>query len=398
MNDEPSPEVSQWLKHVRHLAEEIGPRGPTHEGERRGSLYCEQVLSDLGLSPIVEQFTSARSIFHPHLYAGIAFLLAFAVYPLSGRPTAIIAAVIAWLSLSSELLELSIRDNLLRRLIPKGPSQNVLAQVAPRGEHRQDVILIGHVDSQRTPIIFSSTNWLQVYKAFSTLAFILSTVMALSYTAGVIFLWPWIWPATIPSALFAFLLVLLCLQAESTAFTAGANDNATGAGLVLTLGDILSRDPLEHTRVWLVCTGCEEVQHYGAIDFFHRHKEDLKEPAVVVFESMGCAGPAWLEREGIIIPFDADPAMVSLAEEIAQEHPEWGAYPVAMSGGNTEMADALHAGIPAITICGIGRNGELPYWHQVEDTYDKMIPEVMERAFLYSSAYLSQIDRRASTS
>ena len=37
-----------------------------------------------------------------------------------------------------------------------------------------------------------------------------------------------------------------------------------------------------------------------------------------------------------------------------------------------EMADALRAGIPAITISGQGPDGEMPYWHQVEDTVDKL--------------------------
>ena len=43
-------------------------------------------------------------------------------------------------------------------------------------------------------------------------------------------------------------------------------------GLVLALAEALVKQPLRRTRVWLVCTGCEEVRHYGAIDFFRRHR------------------------------------------------------------------------------------------------------------------------------
>ena len=55
--------------------------------------------------------------------------------------------------------------------------------------------------------------------------------------------------------------------AERTPFTAGANDNASAVGLVLTLAEAPVSPPLAHTRVWQACTGCEEVQHYGADPF-----------------------------------------------------------------------------------------------------------------------------------
>ncbi len=43
--------VPVWLEHIRVLAEDIGPRGSTTEGERRGAEYCAQVLEQLGLTP-----------------------------------------------------------------------------------------------------------------------------------------------------------------------------------------------------------------------------------------------------------------------------------------------------------------------------------------------------------
>ena len=148
----------------------------------------------------------------------------------------------------------------------------------------------------------------------------------------------------------------MCIQADRTPFTAGANDNASAVGLVLTLAETLRTAPLQHTRVWLACTGCEEVQHYGAIDFFRRHRSALRNPHAIAFEMLGCAGPSWLTKEGIIVPFHADPGLVKLAEEIAAQHPELAAHPAQISGGNTEMADALRLGIPAITLSGQTRD------------------------------------------
>jgi hypothetical protein len=68
------------------------------------------------------------------------------------------------------------------------------------------------------------------------------------------------------------------------------------------------------------------------------------------------------------------------------------AYAVQLKGGNTEMADALRAGIPAITISGQGPDGEMPYWHQAEDTVDKLDAEVMARAYAFVWAFLQALD------
>jgi hypothetical protein len=387
--------VKIWLGHIRALAEDIGPRGSTTENERRGAEYCQQALASLGYAAQVENFMSARSIFEPHLLAASGLLFAFAIYPLAGQLTAAIAAVLSLLALSSDLLELSFRNNPLRWLVSKGPSQNVVATVAPAGEHRQDLVLIGHIDTQRTPLIFSSKGWLDAYKAFTTIAFVGFAVQTLLYILGALTGWGWIWPVTLISAVCSLLLILLCLQADTTPFCAGANDNATGAGLVLTLAEQLKAQPLAHTRVWLACTGCEEVQHYGAIDFFRRHREELRQPLTIAFEMLGCTGPAWLVKEGIVIPFYADKKLVALAEQLSAGHPEWRAHATQINGGNTEMADALRLGIPAITLAGMTPDGGAPYWHMVSDTYDKMDADVLSRAYAFTWAYIQALDENS---
>ena len=62
------PYLDRWLAHARHLAETIGPRGPTTAEERRGSEYCRKTLADLGLDARLEAFSGAWSIFRPHVF------------------------------------------------------------------------------------------------------------------------------------------------------------------------------------------------------------------------------------------------------------------------------------------------------------------------------------------
>lgn len=398
MNTNPSPNkftsyIDKWLAHIRVLAVEIGPRGSTTAGERRGSEYCENVLRNLGMKTTLESFYSAKSIFQPHLFASIAMLIAFAIYPLSGRVSAFIAAIVSIIALISDLLELSFIENPLRWIVSKGHSQNAVATLQPSGEHIQDLILIGHVDSQRTPLVFKSPRWVGIYKAFTTIAFIAFLLQTILYFIGTITLWNWIWPVSCLSALCAVLLATMCIQADSTPFCHGANDNATAAGLVLTLAEAFIEEPLNRTRLWFVCTGCEEVQHYGAIDFFRRHLSDLVKPKCLVFEMLGCSGPSWLVKEGIVIPFYASPEMVEIAKNISKNHPDLKAYPSKISGGNTEMADALRNKVPAITLFGLTPSGEAPYWHMIEDTFDKIDPVVLARNYEFTWHFIQEIDK-----
>ena len=385
-------EVTAWLERVRYLSEEIGPRGPTGEGEHKGAEYARSEFAKGGLTPVWETFKSARSIFQPHLIGSLGMLLAFIIFPLGETTTAFIAALLSILVLATELMELGFQNNLYRLILPKGESQNVHAVIPPSGEHTGDLVIVGHLDSQRTPFIFRSPKHVKFYDNFVTLVFITFILQVLVYSLAVFLHFSWAWYATIPTAICAAILAAICIEADSTPFTAGANDNATAAGMVLTLAEQFAKNPLEHTRVWAVCSGCEEVQHYGMIDFYRRHLGDLKNPKALVFEMLGCAGPAWLTREGIIVPFKADPWLVGILEGLAKEHPEWGAYPAKISGGNSEMADAIRNKIPAIALFGMTREGVAPYWHQRADTFEKMDVDVLERTWEFTNALIHRID------
>jgi hypothetical protein len=65
---------------------------------------------------------------------------------------------------------------------------------------------------------------------------------------------------------------------------------------------------------------------------------------------------------------------------------------VKINGGNSEMVDALRAGVPAISLFGLTREGDAPYWHQAEDTPDKMDTDVMGRAFAFTLELARALD------
>ena len=383
--------VDRWLSHIEALAGRIGRRGPTTAGEQKGLDYCGEVFAAAGLAPQQDHFRSAGSVMRPHLVAAIGIILAFALYPFTPWGAAALVLVIIF----AEVLELTLRPNPLGWPLPKRPSRNVYAIVAPAGRVERDLVVMGHVDSQRTPKIFSSPGWFRAYRLFTTVAFGSFVLMALGYALGAARGWPWIWPASGFAAAMALGLLLICVESELSPFTTGANDNASGAGLVLTLAAELKAQPPVRTRVWLVCSGCEEALHEGARAFFRRHRSQMQRPRAVVLEMLGCSGPAWLESEGIVLRVASDPALRELVAAVAADHPELGAYPASLDGGVTEMGDALAAGVPAITLIGLTPEGKGPYWHLPTDTVDKMDPAVMERNYRFVRAVLARLDEGA---
>ncbi len=389
-----NPQIKRWLNHIYKLAVEIGPRGSTTDEERQAAEYAHEEFKKMGLVPVWQDFKSAKSIFLPHIIGSFIMVFAFIIYPLGGTITAIIAALLSILVIVSELQELGFQNNLIRMLIPKGNSQNVHAVIAPEKEHKQDIILVGHLDTQRTPLFFRNHTFVKIYDNFTTIIFVTYLIQTVFYSLSVFFSWNWVWYASIPAAVCAVLMISFFIEADFSPFTAGANDNASAAGMVLTLAEELKRKPLEHTRVFAVCTGCEETQHYGMIAWYKRHLSMLKNPRTIVFELLGVDGPGYLTQEGIIVPFKSDPQMLSMVKTISQEHPQWGAYPVKISGGNSEMADALRNKIPAICLFGISKDGVAPYWHQVEDTFDKMNPAVMENVWSLTTELIQEIDKK----
>src|SRR5690554_82285 len=125
----------------------------------------------------------------------------------------------------------------------------------------------------------------------------------------------------------------LTWQPDTTPYTAGANDNASGVGVLLNLGERLARQPLAHTEVWLLASGCEEVGSVGAQAFVEAHGEalegELGGALGVSIDNVGGrgAGVCYTSVEGMVFPLRPSPELFGLAEELRVAHPELNAYP-----------------------------------------------------------------------
>jgi hypothetical protein len=389
------------MEYIRYLAETIGPRGSTTRQERLAARYVAQVLRDAGLEPVTESFVSARSAWYPYvLFAGL-MLVSDLLFLVGGRWGAIVALVLGLLSLASVLLELAFRPNPLRRLLPKGQSQNVWVRLPARDEPRERVVLLGHLDTHRTPLAFSTDGWLRLFRSLVPIGLVSAVLLIVLFAIGS-FAPGWLWRAlSIPFALVALGLLLLTLQADFSPYTAGANDNATGAGIVLSVAQRLNREPLAHTTVWAVLSGCEEVGCYGADAFAQAHRSELMDErgrAVwMALDGVGGAGarPGYLKRETFLLTSSSDAELLELAGRVAAQHPELDARARSFSGAYTEGAIGVKHGFRVLTLMESPQRGVLSQWHRPTDVIENLDPDVVERNEAFLWELLQEIDRQA---
>ena len=386
------------MEHIRHLSVNIGPRGSTTEAEADAARYAAHVLADLGITPSTETFSSARSSYYPFaLWSGL-LLLAAMLFFVAGRIGAILALLLSLAALISVLLELSFRPNPLRSLLPKGRSQNTWGRLEPAGQVRRQVVLIGHLDSHRTPLVFSSPGWLRLFRALIPLGLIACTLLLIIYAVigiGLFERTPLVNWLALPCILALLGLFLLMIQADRTPYSAGANDNASGAGIILDLAKRLKQKPLQHTAVWTLFSGCKEVGCYGAEAFAQAHRSALgKAPIWLTVDSVGGkgAGIAYLTEETFLLTAKSDPSLVKLADRIAKRWPDLRAFRHQFSSAYTESAIGVRHGFRALTLLALRRDGTLPNWHQTGDVAGKVDPDTVERVEVFIWRLLQGID------
>jgi hypothetical protein len=386
------------LRHIEHLSVAIGPRGSTSAQEKAGHAYAQQVLAGLGLAPRLEPFQWVGS---PYLTFGLGLGLALAaeaIYWLTaGGPNpgagALAAAAFGLLGLVSALLESSGVDNPLRWFTPAEGSQNVVAVAPAAGPARRRLALVAHVDTHRTPLFWHSPAAFTAYRVLSVLSTLSLAALCVIFGIGVFAPSAALRTASLLPAAVVLVMWALIVHAHFTPFTAGANDNASGVGVVLALAERLKAEPLTDTEVWIAITGCEEAGAGGSADFVGRHGQQL-DGFISVDNIAGVGtGPVYLRSEGIVIPKTYSGPLLDLAERLAQARPELGARPVHQRGAYTDGLPALSAGLPALSFVGYTAPGWIPNWHHPNDVFGNVDADAVERTEQFVWALLRENDK-----
>jgi hypothetical protein len=191
----------------------------------------------------------------------------------------------------------------------------------------------------------------------------------------------------------AYGLVLLAERELRGEDVPGANDNASGCGVAAQLLTECAAHPLQHTRVDLLLTGCEESGVLGAQAYVRQRRKSERRVVMINFDSVGGPAPVrYILKEGMGLTRPASPRLVALVDEITRKRPELGLTPAEDTGAlTTDATVALAHGLEAITF--LARERTIPNYHWHTDTFENIAPETVGRTLEAGRELLSALDR-----
>ncbi|MEA3036458.1 MAG: hypothetical protein QOH04_2230, partial [Sphingomonadales bacterium] len=307
---------------VRHL--ETIERGTASPGEREAAELVADRLRDLGCDVHIESEQVHGGYWIP-VGAPAAVAAGLALLALRGRAR-LAAFAGGALAAASILDDISGGPQLLRRVLPKRESRNVVAVAGdPQGE--RTLVFVAHHDAGHGGAVFDHTLTDQIEERWPGLIGRLETYP------------PIMWP-TVAGPLFTALGAItgsrrllgagVLFGAGTAAAMAdigrspvspGASDNLSAVAVLFELAEALEREPVKGLRVLLVSTGSEESFMEGMRRFLKRWGQDLPRDrtTVVCLETLGSPRLALIEGEGMAWMTDYPAKTRELVADVARE-------------------------------------------------------------------------------
>ena len=377
-------DAAEAVRHIQALSVTIGGRGTCTPEERRAAEYtCEQ-MRRLGAQDVhLETFRT-----HPHTYRpfALAFLAGLLGVLLAWMPDCrwclAAGALFSLLGAWGMLAETDLAMNWMRLLLAKREGTNAVGIFPPRQERRKGVVLCAHLDTHRTPIFYSSRTWNLLFTLLVAAAFASMAVGAVVFGLGAVFGWMWTRWVGLGVALFEIFALAMCIQAEFTPYSPGANDNASGVGACLALLRRLREEPLQHTEVWFAFTDSEEVGTYGFKAFLDTHQVQLgRDTLYIILDMVSIGKLTYLTHDGLILKHPTHPLALAAARKAAAGVPS---IPVREVVGlaYTDALSATKRGLAALTLASVPPPGGIDqsHWHRMSDTVEMVDAAALEDA------------------
>lgn len=402
MQESTNPEamIPKALEHIRWLAAVPGGRGSCTPQERLAGEYAVKEMTRLGVSEArLEAARGSASTYQPYALALGAGLLGLALawlYP--GRVAYLFAALLNALGAWGMLQDTDLAPGWPSRMLPAGLTTNAIGRIPARGEARRRLVLCAHLDSHRTPIFFSSPGWIRLFNGLVGAAFVSLPLAALLYLLGAITLWPTARWLGLAAGLVQSLAIGLCLHADRTPFSPGANDNASGVGVALALAERLVDHPLESSEVWLLFTGCEETGSAGMRAFLNGHPPSpSRQDFYLVLDQVGVGVQGILSVDGLIRRRRTHPIALQIARAAMAQLPQ--ARVEERQGlAYTDALVATRRGLQALSVCAVPAPGgeQDAHWHQLSDLPECIDPGAIGEAILFATHVLAVADQEQS--
>ncbi len=264
-------------------------------------------------------------------------------------------------------IESDLRLEPLSRLFSRAESQNVVAHISASGAEERTLVLVSHLDSSRSGLLFHPSIAPHLRKLNATMA---AAVALRAFGRA----------NRLSAAVLASGLALLLEREIRGRDVPGANDNASGVAVATALAREFARTPLATTRVVFLATGCEESGTAGMRSFLDTYKGEWDDWLFLNIDGVGApATLRYLPREGVGRMYGADPGLIAVLAETARDHPELGLRAAEDLAGLTYDATPVMArGGRAATISA--QDETIPNYHTVQDVPENLDEDVLARA------------------
>jgi len=177
-------------------------------------------------------------------------------------------------------------------------------------------------------------------------------------------------------------------------YTEGANDNASGVGIVLALAEQMRRQA-PNLDLWCLITGAEEAGTFGMIRFLEQRGPDFRDAHFLNLDNVGAGTFHFMSGEGMFPTWKSAPPLLELCQQVRDEYPELGVKQGVYNLMSTDALPALARGYSAISFLAVDEAGLLPNWHWLSDTYENVEEGTLNQGQQFVAHLLQRLDQQA---
>lgn len=383
------------LGFIKEVCETIGPRRPCSPEEKKCAEFLVKQLQDSCDEAWSEEFScrpgAYRVMFHwPILFYILALPFLF-FYPIVSL---IIASLVVIMLVCNEIFNIELIDP----LFTKQKSTNVIAKIKPVKERKTIIILSGHHDS----------NWAFPFgKRFGTkvsifmvLPLIFNPLLALFSVLKILTQLPSIANIILLIIMVAPLPILIPfgMKVISKTSVMGANDNLSALAVCLSAARYFSEPhhQLNHSELWIVSFGCEEIGIRGSKRFVRKYFDTIRNAYNINLDLVG--------GKDCHMHIDTKEEMgaIKLSKEISdilQDASKKVDIPVTR-GPVMCFTDSMAFSMKKIrsaALIGLLSNQNMPkYYHTIDDIPENVDPAVMSQCLEICLQAIYDIDAKCS--
>ena len=373
-------------------------RGAGSDAERRAANWlaarCREQIGEAE----IETFWSRPNWALAHLWH-VALAVVGSLVALASPIAGIVLLGIALISVVCDALT---GVSLGRRLTPERASQNV--RVPATGQPTTRLVLTANYDAGRTGLAYRLRpitsrigqalhgftpgwlGWLTIAILWLLAVAVLRSEGHTSKLIGAIQLLPTV------GLVIGFALLL---ELATGNWSPAANDNATGAAVVLQVAASLAATPPQHLDIEVLLTGAGDAEQIGLRRYLRaqrgtrRRRQPRSNAISVGLAASGAGTPHWWQSDGALVPVRYATSMRRIAARTAEEETYLDARPHRGRGNQTALPARL-AGRAAVTIGCLDAGGTAPASHSKADI--AVDPNAVERATSFALLLIDGID------